>query len=110
MTRCMKAYHSNLWMLKSALSEIGPRAVRVLGIVMDDKNASAAARVNAAKIVLKLINVDGSASTGNTDGPADFLVTLKDNRSGIESDSVIIDAEDVEVLSEDTAECPSGIC
>jgi hypothetical protein len=109
MERCLKALHYNSVILRSALSEMGPRAVRVLGEVMDDKDSSAAARVNAAKIVLKMANADGSVVAD--DGPSGFLVTLKDNRTGIESDSVIIDAEDVEVLSDDdTDECSAGIC
>jgi hypothetical protein len=107
---CMDEYHSNLWMLRSALSEIGPRAVRTLGAVMDDKKASPATRVKAATSVLKLINVDGGASNYKDQGGASFLVTLKDNRDGSETNSVIVDAEMVEELDEDTDECSSGVC
>jgi hypothetical protein len=109
MERCLKALHYNSVILRSDQSEMGPRAVRVIVEVMDDKYSSAADRVNAAKIVLKMANADGSVAAD--DGPSGFLVTLKDNRTGIESDSVIIDAEDVEVLSDDdTDECSTGIC
>lgn len=110
--RCKKSYLSNLLMLRSALSEQGPQAVRVLGAVMNDKKASAAARVNAAKIVLKMVNVDGSVGATGEGEPKEFLVTLKDNRTGIESSSVV-DADDVEILPDegtDQVECSSRVC
>jgi hypothetical protein len=110
--RCKKSYLSNLLMLRSALSEQGPQAVRVLGAVMNDKKASAAARVNAAKIVLKMVNVDGSVGNTGEGDSKDYLTVLKDYRAKIESSSVI-DAEDVEVLSDegtDQTECSAGVC
>jgi len=107
---CLNEYHANLWMLRSALSEMGPRAVRTLGAVMDDKGASAHVRMKAAVSILKLINIDGGVTNGKDPGTADFLVTLRDNRSGKESNSVIIDAERVEVIDEDEDECSSGVC
>jgi hypothetical protein len=110
--RCKKSYLSNLLMLRSALSEQGPQAVRVLGAVMNDKKASAAARVNAAKIVLKMVNVDGSVGNTGEGDSKDYLTVLKDYRAKIESSSVI-DAEDVEVLSDegtDQTECSSRVC
>jgi hypothetical protein len=115
MSICAKEYQANLWMLKSALSEMGSRAIRTLGAVMDDPKSSGYTKMTAAKIILKLVNVDGSVSTGNESGaPAEFLITLKDNRTGIESDSVhIVDADGVELLGDEDAdrdECSSGVC
>jgi hypothetical protein len=115
MSICAKEYQANLWMLKSALSEMGSRAIRTLGAVMDDKKSAGHTRMLAAKIILKLVDVDGSASGGKGDNlPAEFLVTLRDNRTGIESDSVhVVDADKVEVLGDEDAgrdECSSGVC
>lgn len=110
--RCKKSYLSNLLMLRSALSEQGPQAVRVLGAVMNDTKASAAARVNAAKIVLKMVNVDGSVGDIGEVESKGYLETLRGYREKIESESVI-DAEDVEVIPDegtDSAECSSRIC
>ena len=115
LARCGRQYQANLWMLKSALSEMGSRAVRTLGAVMDDAKASGHVRMKAAVSILKLINIDGGAATGDPDGmPAEFLITLKDNRTGIESDSVyIVDADGVEVLGDEDAdrnECSPRVC
>lgn len=115
LSRCMNEYHTNLWMLRAALSEMGIRAVRTLGAVMDDPKEKGFNKVKASTAILKLINVDGGAANGKESGlPAEFLITLKDNRTGIESSSIVdIDAEDAEVLADvgtDEIECPSGVC
>ena len=115
LSRCIREYQNNLWMLKSALSEMGSRAVRTLGAVMDDPKASGHVRMKAAVSILKLINIDGGASNGkDSDMPSEFLITLKDNRTGIESDSVyIVDADGVEVLGDEDAdrnECSPRVC
>ena len=110
--RCLNEYHTNLWMLRSALSEMGSRAVRTLGQVMDDKHEKGFNRMKAAVAILKLIDIKGDASTGKAgDVPAEFLVTLKDARTGIETEAVhIVDAEYEEGTDEDTDECASGVC
>ena len=111
LARCMNEYQANLWILRSALSEMGFRAVRTLGAVMDDPAATGHTKMKAATAILKLVNVDGGVSKNENNSPASFLVTLKDARTGIESDAVhIVDAEDAEVIDESEAECASGVC
>ena len=113
---CLEDLQINAKMLICALSEMGSRAVRTLGAVMDDPKEKGFNKVKASVAVLELINVSGAFSNKAKpdDEPAEYLVTLQDNRTEIESGSVhIVDADEVEVLDESDAdrnECSAGVC
>jgi hypothetical protein len=105
--RCLKAYHSNLWMVRTALSEAGPRAVRTLLEVMDSKDSSEATRMKAAVAVLKMIDVDGSANANPSEKIAsESLKLIKTIRTDIEQEkeSHVIDCEDAEVVEDHASE------
>ena len=102
--RCLKAYHSNLWMVRTALSEAGPRAVRTLLEVMDSKESSEATRMKAAVAVLKMVDVDGSANANPSEKIAsESLKLIKSIRTDIEKEkeSHVVDCEDVEVVKDE---------
>jgi hypothetical protein len=105
--RCLKAYHSNLWMVRTALSEAGPRAVRTLLEVMDSKDSSEATRMKAAVAVLKMIDVDGSANANPSEKIAsESLKLIKTIRTDIEQEkeSHVIDCEDAVVIEDHASE------
>jgi hypothetical protein len=105
--RCLKAYHSNLWMVRTALSEAGPRAVRTLLEVMDSKGSSEATRMKAAVAVLKMIDVDGSANANPSEKIAsESLKLIKTIRTDIEQEkeSHVVDCEDAEVVKDHASE------
>ena len=94
----LRGYQSNLWIMRTALSELGPRAVRTLNEIMDSKKESGPTRLKAALAILKMVDVDHSATGGAQEGLAKELAdgirgALKDIGSGR-----IIDAEDAEVV------------
>jgi hypothetical protein len=87
-------------MIRTGLSEIGPRAIRVLSEIMMDKKASPNVRVQCATTVLKLMDVDHSATGGTNESLAkEFVSFLKDARKEINSDK-IIEAEEAEVIED----------
>ena len=101
--RCLKAYHSNLWMVRTALSEAGPRAVRTLLEVMDSRDSSEATRMKAAVAVLKMIDVDGSANANPSEKIAsESLKLIRTIRTDLEQEkeSHVIDCEDAVVIEE----------
>jgi hypothetical protein len=103
MERCLRAYQTNIWMIRTGLSEIGPRAIRVLSEIMMDKKASPNVRVQCATTVLKLMDVDHSATGGTNESLAkEFVSFLKDARKEINSDK-IIEAEEAEVIEDGNA-------
>jgi hypothetical protein len=105
--RCLKAYHSNLWMVRTALSEAGPRAVRTLLEVMDSKDSSEATRMKAAVAVLKMIDVDGSSNANPSEKIAsESLKLIKTIRTDIEQEkeSHVVDCEDAEVVKDHASE------
>lgn len=98
MELALRGYQSNLWIMRTALSELGPRAVRTLAEIMDDKRESGNTRLKAATAVLKMVDVDHSATGGAQETLAKELAdgikgALADIRSG-----KIVDAEDAEVI------------
>lgn len=97
-----RRYHRNLWVVRTALTEAGPRAVRTLVNLMDDINVPANHRVNAAIAVLKMIDVDGSASTGNESLKNEIASAIRDAREEIKSER-IVDADDAEVIEDGDA-------
>ena len=101
MERCLRAYQANLWIVRTGLSEIGPRAVKTLAEVMDNKKVAPGIRVKCAETVLKLMDVDHSATGGATEGfSREFANLLKDARREI-GNNRIVDAEDAEVVDAD---------
>lgn len=97
---CLRSYQTNLWVCRTALSEIGPRAIKTLAEIMDDKRVSASTRAKVATTILKLVDVDHSASGGANESLAkEFVGFLKEARQGIKSD-VIVDAEEAEVVDD----------
>lgn len=111
---CLEDLQINAKMLICALSEMGARAVRTLGAVMDDPKEKGFNKVKASVAVLDLINVSGAFADKLGDKPSEYLITVKDNREEIESSSIhIVDADGVEVLGDEDAgrdECPAGVC
>lgn len=100
METCLRSYQSNLWMMRTALSEIGPRAVRTLATIMDDKKVAPGTRLKAATTVLKLVDVDHSATGGANEGLAkEFVGFLKEARREIQA-STIMDVEEAEVIED----------
>lgn len=101
MERCLRAYQTNVWMIRTGLSEIGPRAIRVLSEIMMDKKVAPGVRVTCATTVLKLMDVDHSATGGGNESLAkEFVSFLKDARKEINSEK-IIEAEEAEVIDGD---------
>ena len=107
----LKSYHNHLWAIRSMMSDAGPRAVRTLIEVMDDKKSSPNIRLKASAYILKMINVDGSAGgTGPSEHAAiEGLKLIRDLRTEIkdEKDSHIVDmedAEDAEIIGADASE------
>lgn len=100
MELALRGYQSNLWIMRTALSELGPRAVRTLGDIMDNKKETGKTRLTAATTILKLVDVDHSATGGAAEGLAKELAdALRSATSDINSGK-IVDAEDVEVIQD----------
>lgn len=96
-SRYVEEYQMNMFVLKTALSEVGIKALNTLVSVMDDPKSAAGVRVKAAQAVLKMINIDGSATAGakvNVEG--DFIKILKlPQESDAFNNPHVIDAEEV---------------
>jgi hypothetical protein len=106
----LKSYHNHLWAIRSMMSDAGPRAVRTLIGVMDDKKSSPNIKLKAAAYILKMVNADGSASSNPSEHAAvEGLKLIRDLREGIkeEKESHIIDVvkfEDAEIVENDASE------
>jgi len=106
----LKSYHNHLWAIRSMMSDAGPRAVRTLIGVMDDKKSSPNIRLKAAAYILKMVNADGSASSNPSEHAAvESLKLIKDLREGIqeEKESHIVEAiqaDDAEIVEDDASE------
>ena len=100
MERCLRAYQTNLWIVRTGLSELGPRAIRTLAEIMADRKASHSTRKDCAIAVLKLMDVDHSATGGTNEGLAkEFVSFLKEARREINSER-IVEADDAEVIED----------
>ena len=101
--RCLQSYNSNLWLVRTALSEAGPRAVKTLLEVMDDHKSTPATRMKAAVAILKMTDVDGSANANPSEKTAiEHLKLIKEMRESLKKENAghIVDAEDAEVIEE----------
>jgi hypothetical protein len=99
----IREYHTNLVVCRTMLSESGPRAVQTILDVMDDPKSTPNVRSKTAIAVLKMLNIDGSATANPGEGVAkESLKLVRDmiNQRGEDKGSHVIDAEDVEVLDE----------
>lgn len=100
MERCLRAYQTNLWIVRTGLSELGPRAIRTLAEIMADRKASHSTRKDCAIAVLKLMDVDHSATGGTNEGLAkEFVSFLKEARREINSER-IVEADEAEVIED----------
>jgi hypothetical protein len=99
---CLRSYQTNLWVCRTALSEIGPRAIKTLAEIMDDKRVSASTRAKVATTILKLVDVDHSATGGANESLAkEFVGFLKEARQGIKGETIVdLDAEEAEVVND----------
>ncbi|MHC4336011.1 MAG: hypothetical protein ACYSUV_20025 [Planctomycetota bacterium] len=100
-----KEYQHNLLEVKTMMSEAGPRALETIVEVMDSVSTSPATRLKAAQAVLKMMNVDGSATANPKPAAKNeslVLVGQVINQKG-DQESHVIEAEDVEVLEGENA-------
>ncbi len=103
MELALRGYQSNLWIMRTALSELGPRAVRTLGEIMDSKRESGPTRLKAATAVLKMVDVDHSATGGAQEKMADeILKNINSALTDITTGKIIddVDAEDAEIIED----------
>ena len=70
-------YHLNLYRVKAAISDAGPRAVKVLDEIMTDRENSAAVRSRAAEALLKLLGANERLGV-ETAVAQEYLQTVKD--------------------------------
>lgn len=96
---CHRRYHQNLWVIRTALSEAGPRAVMTMIEVMDSKKVQPGTRLKAAETILKIVNVTGEAANGSEKVKFEIAEAIKDARKDVASDS-IVDVEDAEVIED----------
>ena len=91
---------ANIWIVRSALSDVAPHAVRCLYELITSRTVKDSIKKDAAVQVLKLLDIDGSASLGATISEAAYAFKdLADaTRETFENDHIIdvVDAEEVE--------------
>jgi hypothetical protein len=93
---------ANVWITRSALSDVAPHAVRCLYELIVSRTATDVVRKDAAIQVLKLLDIDGSASLGATISEAAYAFKdLADaTREEFENRNIVdvIEAEGSEVI------------
>ena len=93
---------ANVWITRSALSDLAPHAVRCLFDLITNRNTKDSIKKDAAIQVLKLLDIDGSASLGATISEAAYAFKdLADaTRERFENDHIIdvIYDEEPEIL------------
>lgn len=93
---------ANVWITRSALSDVAPHAVRCLYDLITSRTTKDSIKKDAAVQVLKLLDIDGSASLGATISEAAYAFKdLADaTRERFENDNIIpiIEADDYEEL------------
>lgn len=97
--RSYTRYHQNLWIIRTALTEAGPRAVRTIIDLMDNPKIAPGVRVKAAMGLLKMANVTGEAASGSEELKFELAETIRDARKEVKSES-ILEAEDAEVIED----------
>jgi len=100
LTIALQNYQRNILICRTALSDAGPKAIATLERVMESKKVAPGVRVKAAIAILKLLNIDNSA-TGNPDETiaAEFLKVLKGHmKKGDSENEYVVDAVEVEAV------------
>lgn len=104
LTSTIKEYHTNLWAVRSMMSEAGPKAIKVIIGVMNNRDSSPNVKLKAAQTILKMMDIDGSASGNSNESVArESLRLVRDVMNNKEKgqDSTVIEATDVKVLDEE---------
>jgi len=109
METAVREYHQNLWISRTALSEVGPMAVDTLAEILEDPDASASVKSKSAIAVLKMLDIDGSSNANPNERVAlESLKMVRDVKlaSMKEEESHVrdIDAEDAEIVEEEKDE------
>jgi hypothetical protein len=94
---------ANVWIVRSALSDVAPHAVRCLYELITSRTVKDSIRKDAAVQVLKLLDIDGSASLGATISEAAYAFKdLADaTRETFKNDHIVdINAEEAETIDD----------
>jgi hypothetical protein len=114
LSNAIKEYQINLWTVRTMMSEAGPKAIETIINIMNARKSSPSVKLKAAQTVLKMMDVDGSAS--GKSGTEVASESLKLVRKIIESrereqEGHVIEADDVEILDkEDDGEVGISDC
>ena len=103
LTNAIREYHTNLWAVRTMMSEAGPAAVKCILEVMKARKSSPNVKLKAAQAIIKMIDVDGSANANPNESIAkESLKLVRDviNKREEESDSYVIEVTDVETVEE----------
>lgn len=100
LTIALQTYQQQLWIVRTSLSDVGPKAVRTLEKIMDSRKTAPGVRVKAAIAVLKLLDVDNSATGNPNETVADELLKiLKTATRKIDAErEYVVDAVDAEIV------------
>jgi hypothetical protein len=97
----LQEYQKNLWITRTALSELGPKALRVLEQTMKSRKTPAGVRVKAAIAILKMLDVDNSATGGTAESVStEIMKMLKGATERIKQESEYV----VDAVAETAAE------
>jgi len=100
--QCMLRYHQNLWVIRAALTDAGPKAISTIIELMGNKDVAPGTRLKASTEVLKMLNVAGTASAGSEQVKFEIAGAIRDAREEVKSDR-IVEAEDAEVIEDGDA-------
>lgn len=100
LTSAIAEYHTNLWAVRTMMSEAGPQAIKTIIEVMKSRKSSPNVKLKAAQAILKMMDVDGSANANPNESIAkESLRLVRDvmnKRSEGQTNSVIVEATDAE--------------
>ena len=101
LTRALQEYQKNLWIARTALSELGPKALRVLDQVMSNRKTAPGVRAKAAIAILKMLDVDNSATGGTSESVSTTVMNLlRGATERLQKESEYV----VDVVAEDTTD------
>lgn len=92
-----RQYHMNMYRVKAAISDAGPRAVKTLDEIMSDRENPPGVRSRAAEAILKLLGAN-ERIVMESNVAKEFLNTIKD-ATGTQEDMYIVDADSEEVVN-----------
>jgi len=113
LTRTIKEYHKNLWAVRSMMSEAGPKAIKVIIGVMNNRDSSPNVKLKAAQTILKMMDIDGSASGNSNESVAkESLRLVRDVISNREKgqDTYVLPAKAEDLEEEDESEDRTSDC